>query len=76
MIAAYPEVREASGVTFDTIVSARVPPPWFMSLLLQAHRQRMLTLARADLVAAMDDDEVRDSTLQADGATFNFVVDG
>jgi hypothetical protein len=43
-------------------------------LLLRAHQEQLLQLARADLVAAMDPDEVRDSELRADGATFHFVV--
>lgn len=78
MIAAYPEVRDASGMTFDTIGrgAARVPPQWFKEMLVQAHRQRLLSLARADLVAAMDSDEVAESEIRADGATFHFVVVG
>lgn len=43
-------------------------------LLLRAHRDGLLQLARADLVAAMDPDEVRDSELRADRATFHFVI--
>jgi hypothetical protein len=43
-------------------------------LLLRAHRERLLVLARADLVAAMDPDEVRDSEIVTDGARFHFVV--
>jgi hypothetical protein len=42
--------------------------------LLRAHRERLLVLARADLVAAMDPDEVRDSVIVTDGARFHFVV--
>lgn len=47
----------------------------FKHALLDAHRQRLLTLARADLVAAMDDGAVAASELDADGAQFHFVID-
>lgn len=47
----------------------------FKQLLLLAHRERLLTLARADLVAAMNRYEVAESEIKADGATFHFVVD-
>jgi hypothetical protein len=43
-------------------------------LLFRAHRERLLQLARADFVAAMDLTEVRESELRVDGATFHFVV--
>jgi hypothetical protein len=44
-------------------------------LLIRAHRERLLQLARADLVAAMDPDEVRDSEITYGGiAQFHFVV--
>lgn len=44
-------------------------------LLIRAHRERLLQLARADLVAAMDPDEVRDSEITYGGITqFHFVV--
>ena len=45
-------------------------------LLIRAHRERLLQLARADLVAAMDPDEVRDSEITYGGiAKFHFIVD-
>ena len=44
-------------------------------LLIRAHREGLLQLARADLVAAMDPHEVRDSEITYDGiVTFHFVV--
>jgi len=44
-------------------------------LLLRANREDLLQLARADLVAAMDPDEVRDSEVTHPmGAHFHFVV--
>jgi hypothetical protein len=47
----------------------------FKAHLLAAHRAQLLTLARADLVAAMDTQEVAQSLIQADGAQFHVVVD-
>lgn len=46
----------------------------FKRRLLEAHRQRLLTMARADLVAAMDHNEVIGSEIHDRGATFHFVV--
>jgi hypothetical protein len=44
-------------------------------LLLRAHREQLLVLARADLVAVMDSSEVRDSEIKHPaGAEFHFVV--
>jgi hypothetical protein len=44
-------------------------------LLIRAQRERLLQLARADLVAVMDPDEVRDSEITYAGiAQFHFVV--
>lgn len=48
--------------------------PSFRRELLAAHRAGELSLARADLVAAMDGDLVASSEVAADGATFHFVV--
>jgi hypothetical protein len=48
--------------------------PAFKARLLAAHRAGELTLARADLVAAMDPALVAASEIAADGATFHFVV--
>ena len=47
----------------------------FKDALIAAHRERLLQLARADLVAAMDNGAVMASEAKADGATFHFVVD-
>lgn len=47
----------------------------FKRLLLLAHRERLLSMARADYVAAMNADEVAESEIKADGATFHFVLD-
>jgi len=56
-------------------------PPWeaialddFKALLVAAHRAGQLTLARADLVAAMDPALVAASEIAADGASFHFLV--
>jgi len=46
----------------------------FKRRLLEAHRQRLLTMARADLVAAMDHNEVIGSEIHDRGATFHFVL--
>jgi CheY-like chemotaxis protein len=47
----------------------------FKRHLIDAHRQSMLVMARADLVAAMDHDEVMGSETDAGGATFHVVID-
>jgi hypothetical protein len=47
----------------------------FKRNLYLAHKEQLLTLARADLVAAMDPSEVAESEYDAGGARFNFVVD-
>jgi hypothetical protein len=44
------------------------------TLLVRAHRAGLLELARADLVAAMDQNEVRDSEVITSGASFHFVI--
>jgi DNA-binding NarL/FixJ family response regulator len=49
--------------------------PEFKRHLVSANRQRFIDLARADLVGAMDPDEVETSEIQDMGATFHFVVD-
>jgi len=56
-------------------------PPWaalalddFKARLVAAHRAGELTLARADLVAAMDPALVAASEIAADGASFHFLV--
>lgn len=47
----------------------------FKRWLVEQFRARRIRLERADYVAAMDPDLVRDSETDADGATFHFVVD-
>lgn len=66
------------AAAFDAL---RARPAWtaltldaFKQRLLAAHRAGELVLARADLVAAMDPALVAASELQADGASFHFVV--
>jgi hypothetical protein len=54
---------------------AGLPRAAIDELLLRANREDLLQLARADLVAAMDPDEVRDSEVTHPmGAHFHFVV--
>jgi len=48
--------------------------PGFKRRLLDARRAGRISLARADLVAAMDPDLVRQSETHDDGAEFHFVV--
>src|SRR5262249_10832151 len=59
----------------------RGDPPWaqlalpeFKARLVAAHRAGALTLARADLVAAMDPALVAASEITVDGASFHFLV--
>lgn len=47
----------------------------FKRRLYEAHRARLVELARADLVQAMDHREVMDSETDVGGAQFHFVVD-
>jgi len=47
----------------------------FKRVLVDANRRRLLSLARADLVGAMDPGEVADSEIQHLNATFHFVLD-
>jgi hypothetical protein len=46
----------------------------FKAALVECHRKSLLLLARADLVAAMDEREVRASETHYLNATFHFVV--
>ena len=64
-------IRRALGATkYRSLPRAAID-----ELLIRAHRERLLQLARADLVAAMDPDEVRDSEITHGGiAQFHFVV--
>jgi hypothetical protein len=43
--------------------------------LLDAHRNDLLSLARADLVGAMDRDAVSASEIRDRGTSFHFVLD-
>jgi hypothetical protein len=45
----------------------------FKQRLAEANQARLLDLARADLVEAMDPEDVRSSELSYHGATFHFV---
>jgi hypothetical protein len=47
----------------------------FKSRLVAANRQQQLTLARADLVGAMDPREVAASEIRYLNSTFHFVLD-
>ena len=47
----------------------------FKQWLVTANRNHWLTLARADVVGAMDPKKVRESEIQDRGATFHFVLD-
>lgn len=47
----------------------------FKELLVQAHCARLLELARADLVAVMNDAEVAQSEIRTPEATFHFVIE-
>lgn len=58
----HPQLR---GMTLDQ----------FKQCLFQAHREQFLVLARADLVAAMDPQEVAESEYDAGVATFHLVVE-
>jgi hypothetical protein len=47
--------------------------PQFKRRLLEANREGLLRLSRADLVEAMDPDDLRDSATMHDNATFHFI---
>jgi hypothetical protein len=54
-------------------------PEWssreaFDTALLEANRTRRLSLSRADLVSAMDPQELAESEVSSYGASFHFVV--
>ena len=61
-------IADALGVTGGQIDR-------FKQRLLEANRERLLDLARADLVAAMNPVAVAASEISDLGATFHFVVD-
>lgn len=52
----------------------RLPRATIDELFIAAMRKGLLDLVRADLVAAMDADEVADSEIQHDIATFHFMI--
>lgn len=60
-------------VFLSSIVDLRDPQT--RRVLLALHRDGMIELARADLVAAMDHNLVSASEIDADGAVFHFLVD-
>jgi hypothetical protein len=47
--------------------------PDFKEMLLHAHKARLLTLSRADLVEAMDPYDVKRSLITNGGAEYNFI---
>lgn len=49
--------------------------PQFKEWLVDQNRQRKLTLARADLVGAMNPRQVAESEIRSLGASFHFVLD-
>jgi hypothetical protein len=57
--------RMASGLSLDH----------FKRWLVGANRDRLLVLARADLIGAMDAKQVSESEIKDRGATFHFVLD-
>lgn len=57
--------RRSGGITLDN----------FKRWLVGANRDGKLVLARADLIAAMDAKQVRESEINDRGATFHFVLD-
>lgn len=57
---------------------ARIKPmglPSFKRWLITANRERKLDLARADMPAAMNPHQVKESEIQDLGATFHFIID-
>ena len=72
-----PEKKVYIGHVFRALQAggADIDRETFNAQLLAANRRRLVTLARADLLAAMDTTDVAESTVRADAvATFNFVV--
>lgn len=57
------------------VQAAHLTLPQFKALLVDANRHRLLNLARADLVGAMDPEEVKTSEISDHGAEFHFVLD-
>lgn len=60
--------------TWHTVARATCPTrPMFFAQLAAAHRAGLVTLCRADLIAAMDPELVKWSEMSAGNATFHFV---
>jgi hypothetical protein len=49
--------------------------PAFKKWLIVANRNRQVDLARADLIGAMNRDQVMESEIEDRGATFHFIID-
>jgi hypothetical protein len=52
---------------------SQMPRAKFDSMLIEAHRKGLLRLTRADLVGAMDPNDVRNSEVTWQNTSFNFV---
>jgi hypothetical protein len=63
------------GVMMHPMRPANLTPEIFRRWLLVANRACMLTLARGDLIGAMDPGKVAASELVCDGAEFHFILD-
>jgi hypothetical protein len=59
----YQSAADGNGMTRDR----------FNQLLVEANRHNLLTLSRADLVSAMNPDDVRSSELRWENSTFHFI---
>lgn len=76
---ALPTGRFGDNKVFISHVWRAVQPEWssreaFDTALLDANRQRHLSLSRADLVQHMNATDVAESEVQSYGATYHFVV--
>ncbi len=76
-----PEGRYGDQKVFIISVYRAIPPhalgmtlSEFKRWLVEANRNRVLNLARADLVGAMDRNLVRDSEIEDLGSTFHFIL--
>lgn len=72
----YGERKVFIAALHDRVVDRlRLSPDEFKRLLIDMNRRRLITLARADLVAAMPADLLRRSEISDRGADFHFVID-
>ncbi|XSE93100.1 hypothetical protein VZL07_22030 [Pseudomyxococcus flavus] len=76
---ALPTGRFGPNKVFISHVWKALQPEWsnresFDAALLEANRNRLLSLTRADLVSAMDPKDVAESEVRSFGASFHFVV--